>query len=75
MPLGKLNLHCVVIDVQERNASFARKADRRAVDMQLAARIPVGPEVVTSSQGTVGIRLYPFVLPGRLERHRTLNVI
>src|SRR3977135_22540 len=65
--LRELNLHGAVVKVQERNAGFTRETDSGAANVQLATRIPVGPEIVTRCEGPVGIRLHPIGLATRLE--------
>src|SRR6266576_469603 len=73
--LRELNLHGAVVNVQKRNSGFTRETDLCAANVQLATRIPVGPEIVTGREGPVGIRLHPIGLATRLKRHRTLHVI
>src|SRR6267142_5124022 len=73
--LRELNLHGAVVKVQKRHAGFTRETDRCAANVQLATRIPVGPEIVTRREWPVGICLHPIGLPTRLKRHRTLHVI
>ncbi len=65
--LGKLNLYGAVVKIQEGNAGFTGKTQGRAANVQLAARIPVGPEIVTRGERPVGTCLHPVRLTAWLE--------
>ena len=73
--LRQLNLHGAIVEIQERDARLAADANGRAADVQFAAGISVGPEIVARRERAVGIRLHPIRFAARLEGNRSLNVV
>ena len=59
------DLHEAIIQFQELDAGFLVHADERAADLQLRARIAVGPEAVAAHQRAVAMDVIPAVFAGR----------
>ena len=73
--LRQLNLHGAIVEIQERDARLAANANGSAADVQLAAGISVGPEIVAHRKRAIGIRLHPIRFTTGLEGDRSLNVV
>jgi hypothetical protein len=73
--LRELQLHGAVVQIQKRNSRLARQAYRSCADMNFAARLFVGPQIVTSGQRAIDISFKPILFAARLKRNRALHVV
>ncbi len=70
----ELDLHRVVIEVQERKSSIRCETDDSGSELDLGSRILIGPELVAGSHGTIRNGPDPFGFSGRLEGNGALQV-
>jgi hypothetical protein len=73
--LRELQLHCAIVQIQKGNARLAGEANAGGADVNFAARIFVGPEVITSGERPIDISLEPILFAGGLKGDGALNVI
>ena len=75
--LGELDLNRAVIEIQNGDTGLTPETDGGAANVQFAARIFVGPEIVSGGEWTIGIRGNPFLLivTAGLVGNRALNEI
>src|SRR5579872_4661219 len=73
--LRQLDLHGAVVEIQESDAGLTGDANGRTSNVQLAAGIAIGPEIVAGGQRAVGIGLDPIAFAAGLEGNRALDVV
>src|SRR6185437_1328973 len=61
--LRQLNLCRAIVKGEDRNAGLARKANRRAANVEFGARVLVGPKVVAGCKRAIGIGGHPILVP------------
>ena len=75
VPCAQLQLHGAVVQIQKRNSRIAGQANRSRADVNFAARILVGPQIVASGERAIDVRLQPILFASRLKRNRALHVV
>lgn len=72
--LGQLDLHSVIVQVQEGDASLVSHAESGAADVKFGARALIGPKIIASGDGTVQICLIPVLVTIRLIGNGTVRI-
>ena len=73
--LGELQLNGAVVEIQEGDAGLAGETNGGGADVNFAAGILVGPEIVAGGQGAIGVGLDPVIFTGRLKGNGALQEI
>jgi hypothetical protein len=71
---GELNLHGLVVEVEEGESGHGSEADYGRSELDFGAGTLVGPKLVAGGQGTIGNGPYPIAFAGGLEGNRTFHV-
>ena len=75
LALGEADLHEVVVQIEKAHAGLGTEAQHRIIQMQLGARVGIGPQVVTRGEGPVHDGGRPIVGAGGLDGNIARNKV